>query len=143
MEVKNYTRRHVPLEDFTAVTDNLRQNIAISRRAARPRLRLHPSLKSLKAEHPAQFKALREKVAVPIEPGRPPGDPAGPTTLLGGDVQKGRKNAVLALLNRIFRGRVRRAPRLTAEEIEVARQVDALELADTTSATRLRARHAV
>ena len=87
VEVKDYGSRWVPLEDFTAVTTNLKQNLeALSDTLLRARSQLPPAFKDLDA---AQLRALREKALglTSAKPGVILEVRLGPTTYLGGETQ--------------------------------------------------------
>ena len=128
VEVKDYGSRWVPLEDFTAVTSNLKQNLAaLKDKLLLPRSQLPPAFKELEA---GQLRALREKALALTS--RKPGVTLevrlGPTTYLGGQRQRGRTDSALKELQNLFKGSPVRVDRLGEGALAVARRIDELNL---------------
>ncbi len=130
VEVKDYGSRWVPLEDFTAVTANLRQNLeALSDTLLRARSQLPPGFKDLDA---AQLRALREKALglTSAKPGVILEVRLGPTTYLGGETQARRAGTALDELKKLFKGEPVRVDHLGEGALAVTRRIDELKLPD-------------
>jgi hypothetical protein len=130
VEVKDYGSRWVPLEDFTAVTSNLKQNLEVlSETLLRPRSELPPAFRDLDA---GQLRALRRKAAglTGAKPGVTLEVRLGPTTYLGGQKQRGRTDTALRELEKLFAGAPVRQDRLGQGALAVARRAEDLKLSD-------------
>jgi hypothetical protein len=130
VEVKDYGSRWVPLEDFTAVTTNLKQNLeALSDKLLGPRSQLPAAFKDIDA---GQLRALRQKAIglTSAKPGVTLEVRLGPTTYLGGETQARRAGTALDELKKLFKGSPVRVDRLGEGALAVARRVDELKLPD-------------